>query len=195
MIIVIKREAGQDAIGLVLKELEELGLEGRVLDGLDRPIIHILNAPTWPAKRLARHPAVSALIPTSGPRHRREGRRFFPYHFLAWCNLLLLGLSLLLLLAGFFPPGLGRPADLLRPGENVAAPWYIQGIHSFLALFPAGSGGLAAMALALIWAAFFFLPEIDRTSGRAWRQRLPILALGLFALFGGLALTLGGTLQ
>ncbi len=194
MIIVLKQGADDQAVRQVLTGLDEVGLRGRLLDGLDRPVVHVLNGPSWHAKELAKLEVVSALVPTSGPRHRREGRRFFPYHFLAWSVLLLLSLSGLMLLAGFFPPGLGRQADVLVPGAEADAPWFFRGIHGFLELFPQGTGSLATMLLVLIWAAFFFLPEIDRSSGPAWGRRLPILALGFFIVFGGALLSIGGIL-
>jgi len=194
MIIVLKQGADEQAVRQVLDGLGRVGLRGRQLQGLERPVVHVLNGPSWHAKELTKLEAVSALVPTSGPRHRREGRRFFPYHFLAWCVLLLLSLSGLMLLAGFFPPGLGRQADVLVAGAEADAPWFFRGIHGFLELFPEGSSSLATMVLVVIWAAFFFLPEIDRGSGKAWAQRLPILILGLFVLFGGALLSIGGIL-
>ncbi|MBC8329669.1 MAG: hypothetical protein ISR76_02580 [Planctomycetes bacterium] len=193
MIIVLNLGSDDQAVQQVLDGLEEVGLRGRRLDGLDRPVVHVLNGPSWHAKELAKLDPVSALIPTSGPRHRREGRRFFPYHFLAWSVLLLLVLSGLIVLSGYFPPGLGRPANVLIEGEHTDALWFFRGIHGFLDLFPAGSGSFPMLLLTLIWLAFFLLPEIDRTSGRSWRRRLPVLLVGLFCLFGGFLLSLGGS--
>ncbi len=192
MIIVLNQGTDAAAVKEVLERLEQVGLRGRQLEGLDRPVVHVLNGPSWHAKELAGMECVSALVPTSGPRHRREGRRFFPYHFLAWSVQLLLMLSGLILLSGFFPPGLGRPADVLAAGEHADAPWFFRGVHGFLDLFPEGSGSFPMLVLSLVWLAFFLLPEIDRTSGPAWTRRLPVLLVGLFFLFGGFLLSLGG---
>ncbi|RMH02959.1 MAG: hypothetical protein D6702_07390 [Planctomycetota bacterium] len=192
MIIVLKEGSGEAEVREVLDRLEEVGLRGRELEGRPRRVIHVLNGPTWKAKPLARLEAVSALVPTSGPRHRREGRRFFPYHFLAWAVLLLLVLSGLVLLSGFFPPGLGRPADVLGEAGSAQALWFFRGVAGFLSLLPEDSVAAGVLALFLIWLAFFFLPEIDRTTGPARLKRLPIVALGLFFLLGGFFLALGG---
>ncbi len=193
MIIVLKQGSDAGAIQEVIDGLTDVGLKSRQLDGLERPVVHVLNGPSWHAKELAKLEQVSALVPTSGPRHRREGRRFFPFHFLAWSVLLLLLLSSLILLSGFFPPGLGRPADVLVEGEHADALWFFRGVHGFLDLFPQGSGSFPMLLLSLIWLAFFLLPEIDRGSGPDWKRRLPVLLLGLFFLFGGLLLSLGGS--
>jgi len=195
MIVLLREGASPEDLQQVLDVLHELGLEGTGLPAGGRLSVHVRTRPAWSARRLRELPQVAALLSCRSPRAAREGIPFFPYHFISWTVLLLMVLSGLTLLAGFFPPGLGHPGDPLAipPGPGTVA-WYFRPITSFLDLFPEGWQSLGSVLLLLIFALFFFLPSLDRTRGPALRQRLPIVLVGLLILFVGLLFSLGGLL-
>jgi len=162
MIVVLERGTTAAERDEVLQRLEELGLQGRVLDNLRKPVVHVTEGPTFRARKLQKMERVEAILPTSGPRIRREGRRFYPYHFINWSTAGLIAIGLLVLAAGFAPPGVGDEVDALVPPETVHAPSYLRMPLAFVRLFPQpwiGWSVLAVLALAL-----FFLPHLDRSS-------------------------------
>jgi quinol-cytochrome oxidoreductase complex cytochrome b subunit len=191
MIVVIKRGSTQAQIEEILGELKRLGLSGRVVQTTDKPLIHIVSGDPYAARAL-RHERIQALVPTRGPRVRRHGRRFYPYHFMNWSIAALLLLGVLVLLAGLLPPGLGQPVDLQRPPAHLEPPWYYRGLDQFLRLFPAHLAWLAWLLAGLIWAAILFVPELDRAPGRSMRERRWIVGLGILAGLGAVYLSLRG---
>lgn len=189
MILVLKRGTTQEQIRDVLEECGRRGLRCRVLHGPEKPLVHVVSGDTRAARALLRHERVQALVPTSGPRRRRHGRRFYPYHFINWCCVCLLLSGLLVSLSGFLPPGLGTPVELGSPPPAVELPWYLRALDRFLDLVPGAGGWLLA---ALVVALLFLLPALDRTRGPMLRGRAPVLALGLLYAAFVLWLALGG---
>ena len=179
MILVMERGATEAQVGEVLAELERRGLRARRVDGGGKPLIHVLSGDTRKARRLLGHARVEALLPTSGPRVRREGRRFWPYHFIRWSALSIVLIGLLVLLAGQLPPGIGPGMDVQHQPAAIGQPWYVRAPLAFTALFPDGStwlGWLCLLGLALV---AFFLPVLDRSRTGSLRERWPIVAAGL----------------
>jgi hypothetical protein len=191
MLLVLRPETTEEEHAEVMRELGELGLEGRLLKSETKPLVHVLNGPTRPARRLVRLPQVEGIVPTSGPRIRRFGRRFYPYHFIGWSAVGLLLAGLLVLLAGYLPPGLGVPPDLRNEPDVIERPWYLWAVDSYLEMVP----GIPGIALLLFFvAAVFFLPLLDRTKGEGLRARLPVLVPGMALVALYVLLTvLGGT--
>jgi len=183
MILVLERGATDAHVEEVRYQLEQRGLDVRVLRAGDKPAIHIIAGDTRRARKLLKHERVEALVPTSGPRVRREGRRFWPYHFIRWSALSVAMVGVLVLLAGQFPPGIGGPVDPRTPPADLDQPWYLRFSLSFVGLFPDALSWLGWLALVLLAGAFFLLPVLDRS-----RQD----ARGIRALIGlaGVALVL-----
>lgn len=181
MIIVLERGTTEEQAKEIQDVLESYGLQGRYLATNEKPLIHVHQGPT----RFARHALVmeyvEGLVPTSGPRVRREGRRFYPYHFLNWSAATLLLMGLLVVLAGFFPPGLGTALDIRQAPATTATSWYVRALDRLEALLPPW---LLGLLLAALFLGLLLLPLLDRSEGRGLRTRWPA-AVAVGALFVG----------
>jgi hypothetical protein len=191
VIIVLERGSTDAHVEEVRQRLEQRGLEVRVLLAGDKPAIHIVAGDSRRARKLLKHERVEALVPTSGPRVRREGRRFWPYHFIRWSALSIALVGAVVLLAGQFPPGIGGPVDPRMPPADLAQPWYLHFALGFVGLFPQTLAWVGWLLLALLAAAFFCLPLIDRSKPGALGPRVLIglagVALVLLWVYAGFA--------
>ena len=181
MIVVLRAGSTEAEIGEVLKEIERRGMRGQVLHGGGKPLIHLTAGPTRRARRLIRLDPVEGIFPTSGPRVRREGRRFYPYYFVNLCAGFVAMLGLLVLLAGQLPSGIGAAIDAEHPPAEIPEPWYARAPIALVALLPSGRAWLGWLLIYAIAAAAFFLPVLDRSpsdSGVAARGRWPVLLAG-----------------
>lgn len=192
MILVLDRGSTEAQIEEVRQLLVERGLEVHVLTAGGKPAIHVLSGDTRRARKLLKHERVEALVPTSGPRVRVEGRRFWPYHFIRWSALSVAIVGALVMLAGQFPPGIGGPVDPRVPPAELDQPWYLRFSLDFVALFPASLAWVAWLLLLLLAAAFFALPLLDRDPRPSRVRRVAIglagivlVALWLYAGFTG----------
>jgi hypothetical protein len=192
MIVLLARDTTEQQLAELLGEMEAGGLETRLLNRSGRPMIHVLSGSTRRVRVLLRSDQVRALIPTSGPRILKHGRRFYPYHFINWSAACLVLLGGLILLSGYLPPGTGRVIDVENRPEVIELPWYGRAPATLLELLPAGwsGAGWAMMLVAVL--VVFCLPLLDRTRGEGVARRIPILALGLALAAATLVLTLWG---
>jgi hypothetical protein len=182
VIVLLERGAGREEVQGVLERMRALGLAGTELELGTQRLIHVTGGRTRRARHLLSEPAVQAIVPTSGPRVRREGRRFYPFHALCAGAMGLVLLGLLVFLAGFFPPGV---SDVLAPGEAPPPPeWpaYLAPLRALLALAPDRPAWLGPSLLVLLAALGLALPALDRTRGEGLRARAPVLLAGLFVL-------------
>lgn len=192
MILVTESVTTDAELQAILDRLSGLGMSAQVLRIGTRPLVHVTSGHTRRARALLTHDRVRALIPTSGPRVRREGRRFYPYHALRTGAGGLLLLGLLVALAGFLARGVGAapvPGVPLPPAEW---PWYAAPLRGLLGLFrgsPAWLGPTTALILALLVVA---LPFVDRSRGEGLRARAPFLVIGLAFVLGIVALGVKG---
>jgi len=192
MIVVLKGGSSDEQVAEVMRALEALGMTARILGQDGKPLIHVISGPTRRARRLLTMDRVQALVPTSGPRIREHGRRFYPYHFVGWCAGFLLLIGALVFLAGQLPPGLGEVVNVNAPPDHLVPPWYLRLPAGFLKGFPARYSAFAWPTLLGVGLLFFLLPLLDRTRGRGLKARvalvlpglLVILALVLFSLRG-----------
>lgn len=159
MIIVLKRGTEAEQIAEVVREAERRGLKVRSLVTADKPALHVISGNTRRARKLLKLERVQALVPTSGPRVRRSGRRFFPFHFLNWSSSALMLIATLVLLAGQFPPGLGPAPDTRAPAAALELPWYAAWPARALGGMPGVIALLLVVAVPLLLLA---LPTIDR---------------------------------
>jgi hypothetical protein len=159
MIIVLKHGTEPAQIAEVVAEAQRRGLECRALTASDRPVLHVLRGDTRRARKLLGMHHVQALVATSGPRVRREGRRFFPYHLLNWCSATLLLVATIVLLAGQFPPGLGPAPDPRIVSNVLVLPWWIAWAVRALADRPVWLGPLLVVGAMVL---LFALPTLDR---------------------------------
>jgi hypothetical protein len=175
MIVVLDHDATAADVAEVAAALKARGLETRVVRSGGRTLLHVVSGSTRRARAVQDFEQVAALMPTSGPRVRREGRRLFPYHFLQWSALAIALLGVLVFLAGTIPPGIGEAVDVERPPEDLEQPAYVRALAGLVSALPAPLVWPVALLAA---AAILLLPCIDRDPARTFRQRLPIVAIG-----------------
>lgn len=183
MIIVLRQGTSEAQTREVLAEAEQLGLRGVPLEVLEKPLIHVVAGPARRARKLLRLDAVEALVPTSGPRIRRRGRRFYPYHFINWSAATMLTLGVLVVLAGYFPPGVGRPIATEGPPAGLQPPWFLHGLRVYLGLFPARLAWLGWTTTAISAVLILILPWLEGVRGRRSAYLLVcVLVAGWFTL-------------
>lgn len=191
MILVLEPTAGEEQVRAVLSRLEALGLAGRVVRLGERPFVHVIDGPTPRAKHLVGEGLVQALVPTSGPRVRREGRRFHPYHTLRIGAGLTLLVGGLFVLAGAFPRGAGvRPLPGQPPVELDSWPWYLRPFWAVTAILPDDPTWVGPLALLLLVLAVLALPFLDRSRSASPAARSPVWVLGVLLV----SLVIGGIL-
>jgi len=190
MILVLKPGIDAEELAEVMAELQKRGIEGRLLKNGPKPLVHLVSGPTRSARKLLKLEQVEALVPTSGPRVRQSGRRFYPYHFVHLAAVCLLLTGVLVLFAGNFPPGLGDAIDPQHPPAEVPYSWFVRAPLAFVALFPHSSAWLGWLCLYALGLAALFLPALVRSNASA-PARWPRL-VGALLLLGWLYLTFGG---
>jgi quinol-cytochrome oxidoreductase complex cytochrome b subunit len=190
MILVLKPGIDADELAEVMAELEKRGIEGRLLKNGPKPLVHLVSGPTRSARKLLKLEQVEALVPTSGPRVRESGRRFYPYHFVHLAAVCLLLAGVLVLLAGSYPPGLGDAIDAQHPPAEVPYSWFVRAPLAFVALFPHSSAWLGWVCLYALLLGALLLPALERSAGSA-PARWPKL-VGVLVLVGWLYMTFGG---
>jgi quinol-cytochrome oxidoreductase complex cytochrome b subunit len=182
VIVVLQRGATPEQVAEAIQTLEKRGVTVRRVDSDGRALLHVVAGPSARARRALSLEQVEGLIPTSGPRVRREGRRFFPYHAMQWAAVLMVALGTLVLLAGQLPPGIGMPVDVQNAPQDVQSPWYLRAPLALLALFP---HSLAWLGMIVFTALFLFVPRFERSHADVEPNRLVrfgIAALVLAAL-------------
>jgi quinol-cytochrome oxidoreductase complex cytochrome b subunit len=194
VIVVLERGATEAQVGQAVVMLEGRGLGVRVVHADGRPLIHVVSGDSRRARRALALEGVEALVPTSGPRVRKTGRRFWPFHFIRWSAVALVLISFLVLLAGQFPAGLGAPISAHQPPSEVSQPWYLRAPLRFVELFPAGLAWVAGLVLLALALLAFFLPHLDRSRSAALSDRLPAVGIGLLLVVLWIAASFGGGL-
>lgn len=187
MIVVLRPGATEEEVAEVLRGLERRGCSGRAVQTSAGTVVHVLSGRPRRARRVRRFEQVLEIVPTSGPRVRREGWRFFPYHFVNWSGFGVALLGALVFLAGMFPTGVGDPVDYSHAPATVVQPWYLRAPLAFVHLFPHPLfwvGWLVLIVLALV---VLFLPFLDRSrdeerSGRWLRAGAALLFVAAVVL-------------
>ena len=192
MILVLDSSATEEQLAEVLEEIEHAGLRGRLLRSDDTPMIHVVSGPTRRARRFLRLEPVQALLPTSGPRVRRFGRRFYPYHFIRWCAACIALLGLLVFLAGYLPPGTGVEIDTRGAPAALDMTWYAEGTLAILDRFSPERTWVGWLLLLGASALVFLLPVIDRTKGERPVERWLVLGAGVVFVAAALYFAMGG---
>lgn len=192
MIVLLRRGSTEEEVLEVEREMERRGLSGRRLLAGGQPALHVIAGPTRRARRLLRLDQVEGLVPTSGPRLRAEGRRFYPYHVVVLGAACVLISGTLVMLAGFLPSGMGGAIDPHAAPAHIADPWYARAPLEFVSLFPSDSAWLAWLVLLAAGAAVLFLPVIDRHRRDPGRGRAGTIAAGIVLALAWAWLTFAG---
>lgn len=177
MIVVLERGTQPEQVAEVVAALEKRGLKVAQVRAGGKPVLHVVEGNSKRARRVLALDEVEGLVPTSGPRIRREGKRFFPYYFIQWTALGMVMLGVLAGLAGQFPPGIGVPVDVRNAPAELEQPWYLRAPLAFLALFPrelVWLGWTLGFGIALL---VVLVPRLDRSEGRSLRGRWLVLAI------------------
>lgn len=182
MIVLLERGAGREELERVLARMRALGLEGTPLEVGSQRLVHVTRGRTRRARHLLAEPGVRAVVPTSGPRVRREGRRFYPFHALCSVAMGLVLLGALVWLAGFFPPGVSAAVTAGEPVPAPHWPWYLAPMRGVLALAPDRPAWIGPSLLVALGGLLLCVPFLERTRGEGWRARAPALAAGLVVL-------------
>ena len=162
MIVVLRRGATEAEIAEVEREMADQGLGARRILAGNQPALHVIGGESRRARRLMRLEQVEGLVPTSGPRIRRVGRRFYPYHFVLVAAIWVLLTGALVVLAGFLPPGMGDPIAAHAAPDRIVDPWYARATVEFVSRFRPEFAWLGWVLFLGTCAAVLCLPVIDR---------------------------------
>jgi cytochrome b6 len=111
-------------------------------------------------------------IPVSIEKKQHKTMLFFPNMFYKDLIIWLIMLGIMVSLAVFFPPEIGKKADALAPPpENIKPEWYFLFLFQTLKLFPGEILGLNGETVAIIIISlgilfFFLIPFFDKKSSR-----------------------------
>ncbi len=116
----------------------------------------------------------------------RNSRPFYPDVIFRMAIFILIIAVALFILAGYFPKGLGDPADPLNKAHYTPEPaWYFFGVYQLLKYFPGKLDVLAMVGLPLIGIlVLFFLPWIDRNPSRTPLKRPIALGSAVIVVIG-----------
>lgn len=144
---------------------------------------------------MLKHGSSIPLSETFKPVTLRKNVKFFPDFFIKDFSMWLAAAGACILLAAFFPPQLGSPADPLRPApEGIHPEWYFMSPYMLLKLFgrvfPGMIGSMLSillMALAII--IWFSVPFYD-PDGKAKKKSRAVLIIGVIGAASLLILTI-----
>jgi hypothetical protein len=186
MILLLRDGADQAAVVDLLERLQGLGLEAVPLDSLKGRAFEILGEDRGRALQLRDAPAVAEILT------RRTalvgGEPLWPHFALRLGILALLLVVALLLLAAFFPPGLGDAARPDSPPVAHGVEWYMRPAAGLVGLFPEGLRWIAGLAGLALWALLIGWPFLDRAASRTPGARATLRALGVGVALAILAL-------
>lgn len=192
MILVLRPGATAAEAAEVLQELAKRGCAGNVVQAGASSVVHVTHGRARRVRKLRHLEQILEIVPTSGPRVRREGWRFFPYHFVNWSAAGVALLGVLVFLAGLMPTGIGAEVDYSHPPASVSQPWYLRPAFAFVGLFPGALEWLGWLVLWLLALAFLALPLLERSlpAGGASRSlrfaaALALCAYAVLAIAGG----------
>jgi len=190
MIVLMSPTADAATIQAALDKAAQLGLHMIALDGATGRGFEAIGKGRGRALELRGVPGVAEIltrrVAISG------GEPLWPHGALRIGLMTLVVLALLVLLAAWFPPGLGDPAS---SGETIVpvAEWYLRLPELALGMAPS----VTPYLLPLFWVVLLFWPFIDRfdprsVGGRAAHRGLRLAVLALLLLIAWLAVA-GGT--
>jgi quinol-cytochrome oxidoreductase complex cytochrome b subunit len=119
-------------------------------------------------------------VDNSLPPPVRRGQKLFPIPFLKAIVLVLCITAGLLLLAGFFPAGLGNKAVSHHESVDVDPEWFFSGLKGFLSLFGENWPALGYVFVAFSWILVLALPF--------WVPKGPSMPARIFRLLAGAAI-------
>jgi quinol-cytochrome oxidoreductase complex cytochrome b subunit len=120
---------------------------------------------------------------SADPRERRGGSGVYQRYLFNLLILAVLILGGLVTLATLAPNPFEKPADPYSTPPGARPPWYLLASYGFMESFPAFVPRSArGFIVELILAACLLVPWIDRSAGRALRERRVAIAAGIVVL-------------
>jgi len=159
MIILVRADASAAQVDALGRRIRDLGLTVVVLDDAKGRALEVLGDERGRVLSLADDPAVEEVLTRRTPL--AGGEPLWPHAALRVGMLAVALLSVLLLLAAFFPPALSDPA---RPplAKSPAPEWYARPPAAVLEAFPSSIRWIGGALVLLFGAALLLLPYLDR---------------------------------
>ena len=186
MIVLLQADADRAAVEALLGRVRDLGLEAAMLDCNKGRAIEILGENRGRALALRGAPGVAEILTRRAALS--GGEPLWPHFALRTGVRLLLLLAALVLLAAFFPPGLGDAAHPDNPLAGHAVEWYLRPAAGLVALAPEGDSWLAGLLGLALWVVFFAWPFLDGKAVRAPAARTLLRVLGVLVVAALVAL-------
>ena len=168
--IVLLREGADDAqVEDLRSRIAALGFTVMRLDEGKGGALEVTGLVTSPVLGSRGPPAVADILTRRRPIEGDEP--LWPHGMLKLGMLLLLLLTIVLLLTGFLPPGLGDQAEATATRPVVALEWYLRPLAAFLALFPRSHPWIGGTLVLVLWLGLLLWPFLDRTDPEKPRGR------------------------
>lgn len=131
-----------------------------------------------------------------------KGPVFIPTHILNEAIVAIVVMGIIIILAGYFPFGLGSPADPFKTPEHIKPEWYFLPVYQLLKLIPEKLLGLRNASWAMIitfilFLVLMFLPWIDRSNPEVRHplKRPLVTIVGVVVIVAAIALMLWGKMS
>lgn len=182
-LVVLRVDTTEAEAAAVRRDLETGGARVGVESLEGRRILRAEGCRATRLEKLALDPRVKEVVALNP---ETAARTFFPHQFLRVMSGVLLAGGALVLLAAWFPPGVGATHDPFARPAALARPWYLHWRAGLESLAP---GALATAMLIVLPLVLLFWPLLDRfRDGRPLRPWL-VPAAGVLMFLAFLALT------
>jgi quinol-cytochrome oxidoreductase complex cytochrome b subunit len=184
MLVIFKEGTTEEEVQRVSGMMKAAGIESHVMVGLRKIVIHARTSDVDLLAPFQSYAIVEGLVPIKGEDQEEEGYPFFPRQFFTNIIVMILALGFLVLLAGYFPAGLGEPYDPIQPAPQVGAEWYLVAIEKFLEVIPLPLVPLSLLMVGLFSVVIFVWPWVDRSEvGSSVTSRVLRLVATAFIIF------------
>jgi quinol-cytochrome oxidoreductase complex cytochrome b subunit len=175
MILLLKHDATEASIRELKDAVVALGLSTTPLDDGRGKALEVVGADPSQVLGLREHAAVAEILTRRTPLV--GGEPVWPHFTLRLLIVALVLLSVLALLTGFVPRGLGDRASGTTTGPLLVE-WYLRPLLGFKSLL----GPLARVGTGLFWVLFFAWPFLDRANTARGRLLLKVMGGALLLL-------------
>jgi len=175
MIVLLRSDVDDAQVQDLHDRIAGLGFQVMRLDEGKGGAFEVTGLVTSPVLAFRHHPAVADILTRRRPVEGDEP--LWPHGVLKIGMLLLFLLAVMLLLTGFFPPGLGDQAEATATAPSVTLEWYLRPLAAFLDLFPSHPAWIGGTLVLVLWLGLLLWPFLDRTDPSAPRGHRTLLML------------------
>ena len=136
MLVVFREGTTEEEAQKICGMMKAAGIESRLVVGLRKIVVHARTNDVDLLAPFQAYTIVEGLVPIEGEGEATEGYPFFPRQFFTNIIVMLFALGVLILLAGYFPAGLGTRHDPIEPTRDIGAEWYLLPVQKFLDVVP-----------------------------------------------------------